>query len=813
MDRDRWSQVDKLFQDALLVEPDKRLEVLSQWCLGDDALFEEIRAMLFYHENHPSFIENSVKDQVIELIGHSEERKVPSIIGGYIVEKLIAHGGMGSVYIAKQTEPVERTVAIKVINSREKDFLQRFDYERQVLAALKHPHVAQVYDAGITQDGYHYFTMEYVEGKDLLSYCDSVLLDIESRLKLFRLVCEGVAHAHRRGVIHRDLKPSNILVNFDEEKPIPKIIDFGIAQKISESTATVFSNRVFGTKAYMSPECFKEGQADTTADIYALGVVLYQLLCGVLPFEENVYKDRNLLLKLLEEQPLIFPSRKVDEKEAFETAKLRRCSPKQLCSMLKGDLDSIVAKCMQAAPADRYHSVEALVDDITRYLDGRPVAAHPSSFSYYFLKYIKRDKRLTTAVFSFVIALIFLFSALVLRSKEKAQRERREAMVQMIYAMLKSANPKNDRKDIAGPWFVTVENQVSALIQDNNDKAELLIELGTSLASWGYYTEASEKFEQAIDVAIQDPSLEKLWQRARLEQAYALVLRDSPELAINELEDLLNWAEGEGRASMDPMRVKRGIADAMKTSNQVAEAVQAYENLFQLCNSDNLDCLAGKINYAKMLLDTDPLKSYHLSCEVLEARERLGASDADKLSAIHYIGWSLIKLNDFDGAKDYVKTAYKGRDSLFGNNLDTLSSLHNYVFVESRLKQIDPNEVISLYLDLYERKYKLIGYDVSTLRTMNNLAGAYNNINEYERALKIVREARYRINVQNIVNPISNVLDLTEVEILINANRYAEALELCQSLRKRPLPADERKAVDHCWLSLCEHLKLNCTNP
>jgi len=355
----QWDQVQEIFERVCDVGPEERARALEKACNGNQVLMEEVSSLLFYHDRSEHFLENDLADAVT-LRGLNGETADLEILGPYRVVEPLGVGGMGTVYKAEQLRPVQRAVALKVIhqNFQEGSFLDRFKIERQTLAMMNHPNIAHVLDAGETGDVRPFFTMEFVSGMPMTQYCDQHKLTLPQRLDLFLQVCEGVAHAHSKGIIHRDLKPSNILVATEAGKPVPKIIDFGIARVMGAphaeaSEAAVLATAV-GTPAYMSPEQVFSKQVDTITDVYALGMVLYELLCGHLPFDRDQYEKTEVMkvLRLIGERTLPQPSERLRAmgEAAAESAANRGMSLKKLAAGISGDLDCIVLKALARKP-------------------------------------------------------------------------------------------------------------------------------------------------------------------------------------------------------------------------------------------------------------------------------------------------------------------------------------------------------------------------------------------------------------------------------------------------------------------------------
>ena len=329
---------------------------------------------------------------------------VPDIIGNYRIIQKLGEGGMGEVYEAEQTEPIRRRVALKIIKwgMDTKQVVARFESERQALALMNHPNIAKVFDAGATEQGRPFFVMECVKGMPISEYCDKHRLNTRQRLELFNQVCDGIQHAHQKGIIHRDIKASNVLVMIQDDKPVPKIIDFGvakaIAQRLTEKSVFTEMGQLIGTPEYMSPEQAEMTglDIDTRTDVYSLGVLLYELLVGVLPFESEDLRSvgfDEIRRKIREEEPPK-PSTRLTT-PGFDSAhalKSRQTDLSTLAKQLKGELDWITMRAMAKDRTQRYASASELAADVTRFLKHEPVMAGPPSAMYRLRKYVRRHK-------------------------------------------------------------------------------------------------------------------------------------------------------------------------------------------------------------------------------------------------------------------------------------------------------------------------------------------------------------------------------------------------------------------------------------
>jgi serine/threonine protein kinase len=416
-DRDRWQRTWDLFHQALERGADERSGFLDAACATDPELRAEVDRLLGIHQRSSGILDAEPAVPGTLTFGW-EEPLVDRRIGPYHLQEVVGEGGMGVVYSAQQTSPVRRRVALKLVRPGmdSQEVLARFESERQALAILDHPRIAKVYDAGVTDDGRPYFVMEYVPGIPLTEYCDLRGLGLRERLELFRQACEAIDHAHGKGIIHRDIKPSNLLVAAVDGKPSLKVIDFGVAkatnQRLTERTLFTRQGVLVGTPGYMSPE--QAGttplEVDARADVYALGVVLYELLAGAQPFDPKTLRNVAIaeMLRIIREEDPPPPWARLTSlgARADEVAKRRHLDVHTLVRRLQGELEWITMRALDKDATRRYASAADLAEDLRRHLGNEPVQARPPRFGYRVGKFVRRHRAavIAAAVFATVVA-------------------------------------------------------------------------------------------------------------------------------------------------------------------------------------------------------------------------------------------------------------------------------------------------------------------------------------------------------------------------------------------------------------------------
>jgi serine/threonine protein kinase len=424
-----------IFDAAVAIaDPLERARFVAQACGADHELRAAVEALLKSHDSR-SLLDVPVLDcGAVEDPGRLTEGP-GTVIGRYKLLEKIGEGGMAVVYMAEQTEPIRRKVALKIIKLGMDtcQVIARFEAERQALALMDHPCIAKVLDAGATETGRPYFVMELVTGVSITEYCDRNNLSTKDRLALFLQVCQAVQHAHTKGIIHRDIKPSNVMVTHHDGKPIPKVIDFGIAkatnQRLTEKTLFTRYAHIIGTPTYMSPEQaeLSDLDIDTRTDIYSLGVLLYELLTGTTPFSEEELRQAGYLemQRVIREEEPVKPSTKLSTlgETLTDVAKRRNSTPDVLARAVRGDLDWIVMKTLEKTRDRRYDNASALALDVQRHLDNQPILARAPGIFYRLQKFFRRHQiqivaSLVVSVLAVTLLAVFLAGKLKQRRLE-----------------------------------------------------------------------------------------------------------------------------------------------------------------------------------------------------------------------------------------------------------------------------------------------------------------------------------------------------------------------------------------------------------
>ncbi len=583
-----------------------RDDFLQHVCSEDHEVLNRVRRLLRAHDESPSFLESPPRG-IAATIDHPPLELPGTQIGPYKLLEQIGEGGMGIVYVASQKEPLRRKVALKVIKPGmdTREVVARFEAERQALALMDHPNIAKVFDAGATDAGRPYFVMELVQGTPITEYCDRQQLSTRERLALFVTLCHGVQHAHQKGVIHRDLKPSNLLVEVHDVRPVPKIIDFGIAkavgQQLSEQSLHTALDQMVGTPIYMSPE--QAGQSavdvDTRSDIYSLGVVLYELLTGSTPFEKDTLRTAGVdeLRRIIREVEPPRPSARVSTLQAADLSTIserRHIEPRKLSQQLRGDLDWIVMKALDKDRDRRYASASALATDVQRYLDDEPVQARPPSLPHHAAKWVRRHRPLVwsaAAVLTIAVAAGGVLFGTSYRRTALLERDAGEHLAAAT-AFLGSGNYTAADRELAD-----ARGHLEAAGNDKGPLAENVTSLTAAIAA---KTQAMGDFEQFQD----------LRQRIHSEM-YAL----DRDILVQAQEHTPQALDLFGVFATEPWKSQAGFKN-LDTERQTILDEGAVELLFvwarlEMGQSDTQPAAERIAGYRQAIEALDKIESFH----------------------------------------------------------------------------------------------------------------------------------------------------------------------------------------------------------
>jgi serine/threonine protein kinase/tetratricopeptide (TPR) repeat protein len=724
-DRDFQRLMD-LVGDALEVPVADREVWLRERCSG--TLLEEALSLL---EGAPDLdrvthlLEDRVARQAVDF-SRTTDQEFPNIRGYRVLERIGA-GGMGVVYRAQDESLPEREVAIKLVRDgiASDEVLLRFEAERQVLARLEHPNIAAIHAAGSDDRGRPYFVMELVEGAPLVEYCDRNEIPMGQRLDLFATVCDAVQHAHHRGVIHRDLRPSNVLITQVGGRPFPKIIDFGIAKLTDvyskRTSALTSAGMLVGTLEYMSPEQARAapGEVDARSDIYALGVLLYELCCGVLPFEAAQLREVGISVALqrIQDQIPKKPSERVQtqDPDSVTAASQRGTTPRNLARELRGDLDWIVGRALAKRPSDRYQSARDLADDVRRHLDNEPVVAGPPSRIYRLRRFARRHRTVALATASIAVALVLggvlagigFFRASASRRVAEKEAQKVEVINDFLTNMLASVQPDKARgrevtvREVLDEALATLDAD-STLRSAPMVEASLLFTIGDTYQALGDYPTA-------------------LHQLTRARQIYEDEKQTDGEDYFDTLDriGMVQWLSGDLQASLDISKALLEIRRRQYGENHpeyasvLANLANTYADMGQLDRAEELMRKVVAIdrraspdapstglcyslnNLASILADEKKFEeAVDLHRESLAMRSRVMGPDSPAVAiSLMNLGFALRGMGSLGAAKDTLQSAVAKCEAVFGaNHYRTAAALSNLAGVEKDLGKLPDAE-------------------------------------------------------------------------------------------------------------------------
>lgn len=734
----------------------------------------------------------------------------PVRIGPYEILQVLGEGGMGTVYEAEETSPVRRRVALKVVRGdvARSDVLARFDAERRALAAMDHPGIAKVLNAGATDQGQPYFAMELVRGPPITEYCDGRRLSVPDRLQLFIEVCQAVQHAHLKGVIHRDLKPSNVLVAEQDDRPHPKVIDFGISKALGpqgENTLRTLSGTALGTAAYMSPEQADAGatDVDTRADIYSLGVMLYELLVGHLPLDPDVVGLHVFMARLASGEVLVpTPSVRLTTSgpQRQTVAHFRRTDPGQLFRAVRGDLDWVVMKAMHPQRQYRYETATTLAADLRRHLAHEPVSARPPSTRYRVAKFVRRHRAgVAAAAIAGVTVLASAVAATVgfvraSRAEQVAAREAEAArqVTDFLVDLFRVSDPGEARgntltaREILDRGARRVTGELSG---QPELQTRIMQTIGTVHAALGQYEPARQLLESALRTRERvagpdDPSVGETL-NALGDLARARGDHDAAEGYFQRALAIRQAAHGPEHVSV---ATTLGLLAALRVrQGRAAEAESLYRRVLEL---DRRVRAPGDPRTARDMRGLAAVywaQRRYAAAEslwkaTLALQERtLGSDHPDVGSTLNNLGTVSYSQGAYAAALPYYRRALPIIEASLGPAHPTTASVINNL-AEVHWKLAHFQEADSLFRRaLALKEQSLAPTNPSIAVTLHGLAGLLRDRGRFDAAEPLYRRA-LRIREQALGPTHPDVAETLRdyAELLGRAGRPAEAAQLAQ---------------------------------
>ena len=779
MQTNSFDRLERLFNAARVLTGAERSSFIHAACGDDVSLRNELEELLNADESadKDSFL-SSEANVAGNVFAPASESLHGQRIGPYKLIEPLGEGGMGEVWLGEQKEPMKRQVAVKVVKlgMDTKEVVARFESERQALAVMDHPNIAKVYDAGITDSGRPYFVMELVRGVPVNEYCDTKRLSTASRIRLFMDICRAVQHAHQKGIIHRDLKPTNVLVAEHDDKPVPKVIDFGIAKAVgftlTTQTLVTSLGQMIGTPAYMSPEqaSTPSMDIDTRTDVYSLGVMLYELLVGARPID---FKQRAqaAIQDVIRDSQIPKPSTRltslgVQQKTIAES---RQTTPDRLRKELKGDLDWIVLKSIEKDRARRYETVNGLTMELQRYLSNEPVVARPPSVGYRMQKFVERHKTVVATAFIVLLALVGGITAATVglvraqKAELEAQREANtaNAISDFLVNLFEVSNPSISQGNTITAREILDQGaeRIESELQDQPEvRGRLLHTMGQVYWELGIEDRAMEFLEESIDLKEQ-------------------VLGESDEEVANSLQVL---AEVKGRHFGE-------------ISIETREEILVLLNRARQIQEEQLGVDAPEVAETWMLISRfavlrphreDPVdhqKAILAAESALEILERAyGANDARLAPVLYRLGGFYrdirnefdLAAQQFERAADLIQGEYGPED---GRLLEPLHGLYMLEYQKDKHSEKPINVFRRMWAISDEElltKDTNVSVYISTSTYLQRSGYKQEAEASLKRAAQII-EQKYGADVEDMI-----FAHLRRVQLYISQERWEEAEEL-----------------------------------
>jgi eukaryotic-like serine/threonine-protein kinase len=842
--------VKSIFLAAAEKPATERMPFLEQACAGDKALRQRIEKVLATLDSV-----GAVNDKTDPEEGSGDEHTLPpeqsgpanaraatskiksfpmdgpenrgARLGPYKLLKQLGEGGMGTVWMAEQTEPVKRILALKVIKPGmvTGQVIARFEAERQAIALMDHPNIAKVLDAGTTNGGRPFFAMELVKGAPITKYCDDNQLTLRQRLELFMQVCQGLQHAHQKGIIHRDIKPSNVLVANYDGKAVPKIIDFGVAkatgQKLTDRTMFTGFGAVVGTVEYMSPEQAEPNQMDidTRSDIYALGIMLYELVTGTTPLSLKRANQAGMaeVLRIIREEDPPKPSTRLSQsRETLATvAAQRQIEPAKLTNQVRGELDWLVMKALEKDRNRRYETANSFAQDVQRYLNDEPVLASPPSATYRLKKFVKRNKGKLLAAAAVLLALVGgMVGTTAGLLEARQQRDVADLAREQEAERRAEAVKERDRAQSAKAEAVSERDrakraEADALAVLDFFQEKVLAAAGPKDQEGGLGINAT--IREAVDAA--EPRIGEAFRdsppvEASIRNVIGIVygyLGDY-QLAVKQHQKALALLQANlGVDHPETLQSMNNLGEAYRNAHRVKDALPLFEETLKLrqikLGNDDPATLTSMNNlalaYEELALASKDAKllreeAIPLFEKTLALRKaKLGSDHQNTLKTMNNLAWAYFIAGRLkDALPLFEQTLELQKTKLGADNLDTLTTMYNLARAYPANRR---NDALPLFEETFKlRKAKLGPEHRDTLRAMNDLAGIYRAAKRYSDAEPLYRDlaaASKKIEGADSLGHASQLASLGDN--LVKQHKYMEAEQVlrdCLAIREEKQP-------------------------
>jgi serine/threonine protein kinase/tetratricopeptide (TPR) repeat protein len=788
-----WDQVKEILAFALEQDPEVRSDFIRQACGEDAALRAEVESLLLHHARADSLLENF---RAANVLSFPQDAMVGKRIGAYRIVREIGQGGMAVVYLGERDDQnYRKEVAIKMVKPGigTDQILQRFLNERQTLAALDHSNIVKLLDGGSTEDGLPYLVMEYVQGIPIDQYCDSNQLSIDDRLRLFQDVCSAVQYAHQNLIIHRDLKPGNILIT---KEGLPRLLDFGIAKLLNPECfqAPLVTQTAWRpmTPGYASPEQVRGDAVTSASDVYSLGVLLYEILTGDLPYRVGDSSWREIERLVCEQEPPR-PSTRVsaDGERLKATAETRMAEPKQLVRLLRGDLDWITMKALEKDPARRYATAFEMSADIGRHLADEPVLARPASALYRGRKYVRRHPVGVTVTAGLVLLLAgFAVTQSFQLRRITRERDRANRITGFMEGMFKVSDPSEARGNsiTAREILDKASNNIdTGLAQDPELQAQMMHVMGNVYRGLGLFPRAQSLFQRSADI-----------QRRVLGPENAETLRSLDDWGwiLNQLghaveaeklqrETVATRRRVFGEENLDTLKSMSNLAWTLDREGNYAEAEHLERKVLEIrrrvVKTDDRDALATMNNLAATLgHEGHYAEAERLKRTILDTRQRtIGPEHPDTMTSMNNLAATLQQEGRYVEAEKLQRETLDMQRRILGlEHPDTLRSMNN--LANSLVHEGHLAEALQLQQEVLSIKQRVLGPEhQDTLWAMRELAATLQAEGQYSQAEKLQRqtlEIQRRVLGPERPNTLSTMADLAAT--LNNEGRYSEAEDL-----------------------------------